>query len=555
MKTPCLKKVAALSFIIPMTTMGLAFDVEAKNRDVDLVLLVTIDMLKGEMPFAHYDRLSENGIRHVMDNGLSYTNAHYQHSTTFTAVGHAVIGTGAPAAEHGLAGNDWADRETGERIYCVADPDIAPLIDTDVRGTSPRNLTATTFADEIVLSSGGKSRTFGVSVKDRGAIITAGRLGKAFWYNPPTGDFYTTSYYYDEMPEWVVDFNDDGHKDRYRGEQWTLLQPEESYTFAHNDDRDHEKGYYALGPTMPKDYDNPDDSEYYAGLRFSPASDELTLDFAKALMDQEELGQGDATDVLTISLSGLDYVGHAWGTHSLEYEDMFLQVDAMLEDFFRFVDDRVGLDNTLIMITGDHGSDDIPEYQHQHGLDAGRHYPEEFIDTANATLRERFDISEDLIMAFWNPSLFLNPQVMDDNDLAYPEVEQALADAMLAQEGVSYAITRTSLENGQIPDTPITRKIMRAFHPERSGNVLFVQNQFWYLYHNADQFSAMHGSPYAYDTHVPILIAGPDIPHRVVGRSVAVSDLAITTTNYMRVRTPSGADGNLLEEVVSERGL
>ena len=171
------------------------------------------------------------------------------------------------------------------------------------------------------------------------------------------------------------------------------------------------------------------------------------------------------------------------------------------------------------------------------------------------TVAERFDISEDLIMAFWNPSLFLNPQVMDDNDLAYPEVEQALADAMLAQEGVSYAITRTSLENGQVPDTPIMRKIMRAFHPERSGNVLFVQDQFWYLYHNADQFSAMHGSPYAYDTHVPILIAGPDIPHRVVGRSVAVSDLAITTTNYMRVRTPSGADGNLLEEVVSERGL
>lgn len=550
-----LRKLFALSLAVPVSAMVFTYESKAQNRDVDLVLLVTIDMLKGDIPFKHYDRLSEGGIRHLMDNGVSYTNAHYQHSTTFTAVGHAVIGTGAPAAEHGLAGNDWADRETGERIYCVADPDSEPFVETSIRGTSPRNLTASTFSDEIVLASGGLSRTFGVSVKDRGAILTAGRLGKAFWYESTSGDFYTTSYYYDEMPEWLVAFNDAGHKDRYRGEQWTLLHPEDSYVFAHNDDRDHEKGYYDLGPTMPKSYDNEDDESYYGGLRFSPAGDELTLDLARALMEEEQIGQGEVTDVLTISLSGLDYVGHAWGTHSLEYEDMFLQVDALLEDFFGFVDERVGLDNTLVMITADHGSDDIPEYQHQHGLDAGRHYPEEFIAAANSALRDAFDISEDLVMAFWNPSLFINPEVMDSHGLEFPEVERALAEAMLAQDGVSYAVTRTDIEAGNLPDTPIMRKLVRAFHPQRSGNVLFIQDQFWYLYPNADQFAAMHGSPYAYDTHVPILIAGPGIPHRVVDRSVAVDDLAITVTNYMRTRPPSGADGNLLVEVLEERGL
>lgn len=556
MSTPSsIKKAAVLSLIVPATAIGLASNAMAENRNVDLILNVTIDMLKGEMPFAHYDRLSEGGIRYVMDNGVSYTNAHYQHSTTFTAVGHAVLNTGAPAAQHGLAGNDWADRQTGERIYCVADTDSEPFVETSGLGTSPRNLTATTFGDEIVLSSGGKSRTFGVSIKDRGAIIPAGRLGKAFWYESGTGNFYTTSYYYDEMPEWVTEFNESGEKDRFRDEQWQLLHPEGTYTFAHKDDRDYEKGYYDLGPTIPKDYDNPDDAAYYGGLRFSPAGDELTLAFAKALMEQNAIGQGDATDVLNISLSGLDYVGHAWGTRSLEYEDMFLQIDALLEDFFGFVDERVGLDNTLVIIAADHGADDTPEYQHQQGLDADRHYPEEFIDTANEVLRERFDISEDLIMAFWNPSLYLNPEVMESNALEYPEVERALAEAMLAQDGVSYAVARTDLETGNVPDTPIMRKLVRAFHPERSGNVLFIQDQFWYLYPNADQFSAMHGSPYAYDTHVPILIAGPDIPNQVVNRSVAVSDLAITVTNYMQVRTPSGADGNPLKEVLSDRRL
>lgn len=521
----------------------------AVNNGVDLVVLVVVDMLKGETPFAHYDRLGDKGFKRLMASGVSYTNAHYKHSTTFTAVGHGVIATGAPAAKHGLAGNDWADRVTGERIYCVADPDSEPLVETSVRGTSPRNITASTFSDEIVLSTGGRSRTFGVSVKDRGAIIPAGRLGKAFWYEPKTGDFYTSSYYYESMPEWLDAFNAAGHKDRYRDKQWTLLHDKDSYIFAHQDERPHEKGYYDLGGTFPKDYANEEDADYYGGLRFSPAGDELTLSLARELMRQEKIGKNGVPDVLTVSLSGQDYIGHAWGTHSLEYEDQFLQVDRMLGEFLDFVDEQVGLDRTLVIVTADHGSDDVPEFQTEQGLDAGRHYPDQFVTTANEALRKKFEIEEDLVMAFWNPSLFINPEVMKNHDLNYPEVERALAQAMVAQDGIKYAVTRTDIESGAVADTPLMRKLVRAYHPARSGNVLFIQDQFWYLYPNADQFAAMHGSPYAYDTHVPIIIAGPKIEQQIVDRSVDVSDLAITVTNYMRVRVPSGADGNLLTEV------
>lgn len=518
--------------------------------DVDLVVLVVVDMLKGEIPFQHYDRLS-GGIKYLIDNGVSYTNAHYQHSTTFTAVGHAVVGTGAPAAEHGLAGNDWANRVTGERIYCVSDPDSSPFVETGIRGTSPKNLTATTFSDEIVLSSGGQSRTYGVAIKDRGAILPAGRLGKAFWYESRTGDFYTTDYYYDEMPDWVVEFNDAGHKDRYRDRMWELLHPIETYVFGHNDSRTGEKGYYDLGTGFPKQYGAESDSDYYGGLRFAPGGDELTLDFARELVQVEELGGRGATDVLTISLSAQDYIGHAWGTHSLEYEDHFLHVDRMLGEFFEFLDQQVGLDRILIVLTADHGSDDIPEYQHEQGLDAGRHYPDNFIRAANEGLKDRFAIEDDLVMAFWNPSLYLNPAVMDEHDLDYPVVEKALADIMVAQEGFQYAVTRTDIERGNVPDTPILRKLLRAFQPQRSGNVLIIQDQFWYLYPNADQFAAMHGSPYAYDTHVPILFAGPNIGNRIVHRGVAVSSIAPTVTNYLKARIPSGADHEPLVEVLS----
>lgn len=519
------------------------------GKDVDLVITIVVDMLKGETPFQHYNRLN-GGIKYLIDNGTSYTNAHYQHSTTFTAVGHAVFATGAPAAQHGLAGNDWANRVTGDQIYCVSDPESKHLMESSIKGTSPKNLTTTTIADEIVLSSGSKSRTFGVSIKDRGAILPAGRLGKAFYYNPPTGDFITSSYYYDEMPKWLVEFNKAGHKDKYRGKQWNLMHPKETYTFIQNDKRTGEKGYYDLGPTFPKKYDAKDDKSYYGGLRFTPGGDELTLELAKHLVTVEKLGKQGQTDVLTISLSAQDYIGHAWGTHSLEYEDHFLQVDKMLGDFFKFIDKEIGLDKTLIVLSADHASDDVPEYQKEKGLDAGRHYPDKFIKTANDALKKQYGINEDLIMAFWNPSLFLNPKVMEKNKLDYLDVERSLAKIMVSQEGFKYAVARSDIELGNVPDTPIMKMLLRAFHPERSGNVLMIQDQFWYLYPNADQFAAMHGSPYAHDTHVPILIAGPGIKQKIVHRTVAVDDIVPTIAKYMSVRMPAGADGNPLVEVL-----
>ncbi|MDZ7736878.1 MAG: alkaline phosphatase family protein [Gammaproteobacteria bacterium] len=197
---------------VMLITSPLASDAKEVNRDIDLVIQITSDMLKGEMPFKYYDKLT-GGYKYLLDNGVSYTNAHYQHSTTFTAVGHAVLSTGAPAAEHGLAGNDWADRVTGERMYCIMDASSKHLESSSLKGTSPRNLTATTISDEIKLSNGGKPKVFGIGIKDRGAIIPAGRLGKAIYYNPGTGNFITSDYYYDQMPDWLVSFNKSGAKD------------------------------------------------------------------------------------------------------------------------------------------------------------------------------------------------------------------------------------------------------------------------------------------------------------------------------------------------------
>lgn len=544
---------AALLLLLLAAAFPAQVKAQTQPRDarVDLVLQITVDMLKGEMPFQQYPHL-DGGIRKLLDNGVAYRHAHFQHSTTFTAVGHAVIATGAAAAQHGLAGNDWADRRSGERIYCVADPGARPLIDAASPGNSPRNLSASTFGDEIVLSSGGKSRVFSVSVKDRGAIIPGGRLGKAFWYDSGSGRFFSSDWYYDALPEWVTRFNDSARRDRYRGKAWSLQDPSESYIFSHQDARDAERGYAELGTRFPHAYDNSSDSRYYAGLRFTPAGDELTADFVRALIDGEALGQRGQTDVLAVSFSALDYVGHAFGTFSLEYEDQVRQVDRIIGELLAFIDQRIGLDRTLVVLTSDHGSDDIPEYQSRRGLDAGRHYPLAFTGRANAALKARFGIEDDLIMAFWNPSLYLNPETMEKHGLDYPGVERALAAVIRQEKGFAYAVTRTDLESGNLPDTPLMHKLQRAFHPQRSGNVLVVQDPFWYLYPSAEEFAAMHGSPYAYDTHVPIIAAGPGIPRGlIVDRPVAVSSIAPTLTTYVGARLPSGADHPTLTELLS----
>lgn len=524
-----------------------------------LILAITIDGLRGDVPFRFSDRLGQGGFRYLMDQGLVYTNAHYLQGTTFTAVGHATLFTGGNPAQHGLAGNDWYDYETGRDIYCVED-DRHTLIGAEPRareGVSPRNLTSSTYGDELVLGTDGRSRVFSVSIKDRGAILPGGRLGKAFWYSSGTGDFVTSTYYYDSYPSWVTEWNEAKHADRYEDEAWELHQP--AYIFSDTDDHDerlpdsneHERPYGHMGNTFPHSISGAEEpSDFYGALRYTPMGDELTLDFAKELMRQESVGLGEATDMLAISFSVSDYIAHAFGSNGLEAEDNFLRLDATLKDLFSFIDEIVGLDKTLIVLSSDHGFDDIPEYKKELDFPSGRHQPDTFVEELNTFLQERYESEENFVIAFWNPSLYLNRETIANLGLDPVEVQQALAEEALNIPGMALAMTRNDLLAGTITDNPIMRKVQRSFHPKRSGSVLLVQDQFWYLYPNAEEFAAMHGSPYAYDTYVPVMIAGPGVPNQMVSRPVAPEDIASTITTYMGLRPPSSSVGEVLFEAL-----
>ncbi len=549
------RRLPFLAVCLLVLSAALLSAVEAWAAQPKLVVFVTIDQLRGDMPLRFRERFGDGGFRYLMDKGVIYTNAHFQHSTTFTAVGHATLATGGNAGQHGLAGNDWHDSATGERIYCVQDPDN-PLIGKEKsekdkhKGTSPRNLTSTTIGDELVLASGGRSRVFSVSIKDRGAILPGGHLGKAFWYSSGTGKFVTSTYYYDDYPAWVSTWNAADHAGKLQTETWNLKQPRESYVYRDNDDRPAEKGYKHLQRTFPHALGNQDKASFYKALRFTPMGDMVTLDFVKELMKNEKLGQGAATDMLAVSFSATDYLGHAYGPNSLEAEDNLMWLDATLADLFSYIDANVGLDQTMIVLSSDHGIDAIAEFVSSKGLAAGRHYPEKFMGAVNAGLQKRFGTAENLVVAFWNPSLYLDLGAVAKLGLDTAEVEQALAEEIVLVPGFEVAVTRTNLLAGNVPDNPIMSKLQGAFHPKRSGNVLIVQDQRWYLYPNPEQFAAMHGSPYSYDTYVPIMFAGPGIDHQVVNRLVYPEDIAATVTSYLGIKPPTGSVGTALVEVL-----
>lgn len=358
-----------LNALIPSMLVGLVLGTSAAlaQEKPKLILQITIDQLRGDLPMRYYDRLGEGGFKYLLDQGVHYIDAHHGHANLETIVGHATLATGAHPSEHGMVGNLWYDRTLGRPVYNIEDADYSLLsegagIDSETEldatqaaagsdGRSPRALLSTTFADELSSSTVGVAKVFGVSVKDRGAVPLAGRSGKAFWFSKGNGQFVTSDYYYDAYPEWVEEWNAKEAYLSYSGSLWTLLNDRETYLFADRDNQPWEVPIGGFGRVFPHPFGWFDDPYFTTFLTVSPVGDRLTTDFAKTLIDAEALGQDDVTDFLAVSYSAMDYIGHIFGPSSLESEDGLLQLDRTLADLFNHIENRIGLDNTLIVLS------------------------------------------------------------------------------------------------------------------------------------------------------------------------------------------------------------
>lgn len=532
-----------------------------------LVLQITVDQLRGDLPTRYYDRLGEGGFRYLWENGLVYGNAHHAHANTETIVGHATLATGTHPSIHGMIGNIWFDRETGYTTYNIEDSDYRLLtegadVDEDAEidptqkaarseGRSPASILVTTFSDELRSASGGQSKVFGVSVKDRGAVSLAGHSGKAFWFSKASGQFVTSNYYYDEYPQWVKDWNDRNIPQNYAETTWDLLNESSSYLFADTDDRPWELDLGGFGRTFPHAYGKGDGKYYTTMLTASPAGDAITLDFAKSLVEAEQLGQDDVTDYLSISFSSTDYVGHLFGPSSLEGEDNILRLDRTLAELLRFIDEKVGMENTLVVLSADHGGPDSPGYLNSLGIPAGYVEPDSW-DTAPAIerLKNEFGIEGKIMETYDHPYLFFSEEVTNNDSIDKGALEESVARELATFPGVSIAVGSSALREGNVPDSALHRAVLNNFHPKRSGDiyVVFEPNRFINDFDGL-MVAVTHGSPWPYDTWVPVVFAGAGIQPGKVVRKIHTVDIAPTLSAYLGAKPPSGSAGTVLQEV------
>ena len=465
-----------------LITLGASAQADKPPR---LVLQITVDALRGDLPnrFAHV--LGDGGFRYLMEQGIYYSNAHYQHANTETIVGHVSLATGATPAAHGMVANVWFDRELGRLAYNIedasyqlltagADVDQKSEIDPTqkaarVEGRSPDNILTSTLSDEMAIHFAGKSKIFAVSVKDRGAVSLAGHAGKAFWFSKASGEFVTSSYYYDQYPEWVNEWNARKPAMAYSGKSWELAHPAAQYMFGDADDKAYETDLAGFGRVFPHAYGNGDDRYFTTKLTLSPAGDELTLDFAKTLLDKEQLGQDAVPDYLSISFSSTDYVGHIFGASSLETEDNLVRLDRTLADLLAFVDQKVGLDNTLIVLSADHGQPEVPGHLHELGIDNAHHFDTGALDKTPAieALKKQFGIGKELIEAYFHPYIYLNYQQIRDKGLDQAAVEQAVASELMKFDGVAYAVSSSALRTNRLPDNLLTLSLIHISEPTR----------------------------------------------------------------------------------------
>ena len=536
-----------------------------------LILQITVDQLRGDLPTRYYDRLGEGGLRYLLDTGVVFNNAHHTHANTETIVGHVTLATGAQPSVHGMIGNIWFDRATGVTTYNIEDPDYTLLTEgadvddsTEIDptqkaassdGRSPASILTTTFSDELSSLTAGKAKVFGISVKDRGAVSMAGHSGKAFWFSKSTNEFVTSSYYYKKYPQWVIDWNAKKLPEQYSGTAWELMHPIDTYLFGDRDNQDWEFDLDGYGRTFPHKFSTTDNKYFSTYLTVSPAGDELTVEFAKAAIEAEQIGSDDITDFLGVSFSATDYIGHFFGPSSLESEDNILRLDRTLANLFAFIDKKIGLDNTLIVLSADHGSPEAPGYLESMGIPTGYVSPDSWDkQPAIDRIKSEFGVSGKLIEGYDHPYLYLSNEVISNSEIDLLALETAIVDELVHFPGVSTAVSSIALERGIVADTYLTRAMTNNYHAKRSGNVYLVFDPGWFI-NDLDGLSVtvVHGSPWPYDTFVPIIFAGHNLKPQTVSRKVHTVDVALTLANIVGAKPPSGASGAVLLEVLGQK--
>ena len=493
-----------------------------------LVLAIVIDQFRYDY-LLRFRTDYHSGLARLLEKGAVFTDAHYLHAATVTAVGHSTFLTGATPSISGIVANEWFDRETGLTVTSVSDP-ATKLVggNSDRAGSSPRRLLVSTVGDELKMQRG-ESKVIGVSIKDRSAILPAGHMADgAYWYDDHANAWVTSSYYRGELPEWAKKVNLEQPAARYAGMKWLPFDAK----------GDSAKPFCS----MTKD----------TGVRFcgsieaTPWGNEMIEEFAERALEGENLGHHASPDVLAVSFSSNDYVGHAVGPDDPAVRDISIRTDRLLGKLFDAVERRVGAGNTLVILTADHGVAPVPEVNVARKMPGGRLNVAELTAKITDALAQRFGAGM-WLLASSGGMLYFNQDLIRAQKLDPAEVELAAAEASLEQHHIARVYTRSQLVDGAVQHDDISRAFGLGFFGPRSGD-LFVLQEPYYLF---EATGTSHGTPYDYDNHVPVIFLGPGIKPGKYSTRIAVNDIAPTLAEILNVEQPSGSIGRILSEILN----
>ncbi len=520
---------------------------QAKTK---LVVGVIVDQMRAEYLYRFQDKFSDDGFKRLMNDGFVCRNTHYNYIPTKTAPGHASVYTGTTPKYHGVIANEWYDRTLKKEINNVDDYSTQTIGGEGSSGQrSPHKMLSTTITDELQLSNDGKSKVISISLKDRGAILPGGHMSDgSYWYDAGTGNFITSTYYKEELPVWVEKFNKKGHVKLLLKNGWHTLAPIGSYTESTIDEQAYEKVFHHKNnASFPYEFGELSNKEQYDIFQETPFGNTIVAMMAGEALVSEKLGQGTETDFLAISFSSTDKIGHAFGPNSIEIEDTYLRLDQDIASLLRKLDAQVGKGNYTLFLTADHAATDVPQYLINNKVPAGYYSSENIVAKVNTTLGDIFKI-EGLVENMSNGQLFFDMQKIVTNQLNLIEVLEEGKKVLYEIEGVFQVLLRNDLEKLEYT---LDEKgmVQRGFNIKRSGDIVVLFNPSWT---KERKYGTEHGSGYSYDTHVPLLWYGNDIPKGSSIRKYSITDIAPTVSMLLGIKFPNACIGVPIQELFNE---
>lgn len=548
-----MKKILFLSYLfISILSYAQSTKPIGANARPKLVVGIVVDQMRWDFLYRYYDRYSKGGLKRLMNDGFNCENTFIPYCPTVTAAGHTCIYTGSVPAIHGIVGNGFYDYNEKRELYCSEDNTVQSVGTSNENGKmSPKNMLTTTICDELKLATNFRSKVIGVAIKDRGAILPAGHSADAaYWYDSKTGSFISSTFYMKELPKWAQDFNTSNKINTYYEKNWNTLYPINSYLQSDIDTNTYESA--PLGNDQkgfPYDLKRFADKKDFGKIRSTPYGNSLTFDFAKAALINEQLGKDSITDILAVSFSSPDYIGHAFGPNSVEIEDTYLRLDKELEDFLLFLDKQVGKNNYTLFLSADHGVAHVPGFLEKHKLPNGGVVGSESEKKLNTFLKEKFSV-DSLCLGSWNYQFYLNHKLIEERKLDYDDVLKNTISFLQKIDGVDRALEYADLQEAMLPKA-LKEQFINGYYPSRCGDVLVILKP-GYIDDEYNSKGTTHGIWNPYDAHIPLLFYGYGVNKGKTFDKTYMTDIAPTLTSLLHIQMPSGCIGNVVSGVIKK---